>query len=88
MILKLGMDHKVLKVYKASTNDDHGLALTYVMAKSNLVKIAHYADTKPRCQVIFYRTIVVLWFLFAKLVPIKKNQDFMFFLELTFRDNF
>ena len=40
MILKLGMDHKVLKVYKASTNDDHGFALTYVMAKSNLVKIA------------------------------------------------
>ena len=34
MILKLGMQHLELKLYKVDINDDPGLTLTYVMARS------------------------------------------------------
>ena len=37
MILKLGMWHQGLKVYKVYINDDPGLTLTYFTARSNLV---------------------------------------------------
>ena len=37
MILKLGLDHWGLKVYKVYINDDLGLTLTYFMARSNLI---------------------------------------------------
>ena len=59
MILKIGIDHQVLKVYKVYINDDPGftLTLTYFAAKSNLAKIAYCAYTRPRCQVSVYRTI-------------------------------
>ena len=40
MILKLGMQHRVLGYYQVCSNDDPWLTLTYIMAKSNLV---HYA---------------------------------------------
>ena len=36
MILKLGMQHGVLEVYKVYINDDHGMTLTYFTARSNL----------------------------------------------------
>ena len=52
MILKLGMDHQGLKVYKIYINDDPGLTMTYFTARSNLVKLAHCA-----CQVSVYRNI-------------------------------
>ena len=37
MILKLGMQHRGLKLYKVYINDDPGLTLTYFMARSNWV---------------------------------------------------
>ena len=37
MILKLGMYHLGLKLYKVHINDDPGLTLTYFMARSNWV---------------------------------------------------
>ena len=37
MILKLGMYHWVLKLYKIYINDDPGLTLTYFTARSNKV---------------------------------------------------
>ena len=38
MILKLCMYHLGLKLYKVYINDDPGLTLTYLMARSNWVK--------------------------------------------------
>ena len=38
MILKLGMQHLGLKLYKVNINDDPGLTLTYFTARSNWVK--------------------------------------------------
>ena len=40
MILKLGMQHQGLKLYKIYVNDDPGLTLTYFTARSNLVVYA------------------------------------------------
>ena len=37
MILKLGMQHKRLKLYNLYINDDPGLTLTYFTARSNWV---------------------------------------------------
>ena len=48
MILKLGMDQQGLKVYNMYIKDDPGLTLTYFMERSNLIKIAYYAYTRPR----------------------------------------
>ena len=38
MILKLGMQHLGLKLYKVNINDDPGLTLIYFTARSNWVK--------------------------------------------------
>ena len=40
MTLKLGMHHWVLKCYQVCSNDDPGLNLTYLTARSNLVPYA------------------------------------------------
>ena len=37
MILKLGMKHRGLKLYKVCINDDPGLTLAYFMARLNWV---------------------------------------------------
>ena len=37
MILKLGMLHRGLNLYKVNINDDPGLTLTYFTARSNFV---------------------------------------------------
>ena len=37
IILKLGMQHWELKLYKVYINNDPGLSLAYYMARSNLV---------------------------------------------------
>ena len=37
VILKLGMQHEGLELYKVYINDDHGLPLTYFMARSNVL---------------------------------------------------
>ena len=51
MILKLGMYHPGLKLYKVYINDDHGLTLTYFTARLNWVAYVfewgkHAAGTK------------------------------------------
>ena len=51
MILKLGMRHQAIKLYKNYINHDPGLTLTHFMARSTYV-------TYPRSQVSVYRTIV------------------------------
>ena len=40
MILKLGMQHQGLKLFKVYINDDPGSTLSYFMARSNLVAYA------------------------------------------------
>ena len=40
MTLKLGMQHRVLKYYQVYSNNDPGLTLTYITARSNLVPYA------------------------------------------------
>ena len=40
MTLKLGMQHRVLEYYQVYSNDDPGLTLTYITARSNLVPYA------------------------------------------------
>ena len=40
MALKLGMQHRVLEYYQVSSNDDPGLILAYLTARSNLVPYA------------------------------------------------
>ena len=37
MILKFGLQHLGIKLYKVYINDDPGLTLTYFTARSNLV---------------------------------------------------
>ena len=39
MILKLGMEHYVLKLYKVYINDDPELTTTYFTTTSNLAKV-------------------------------------------------
>ena len=39
MILKLGMQHQGLKLYKVYVNDDPGLTLTYFTARSEEGKL-------------------------------------------------
>ena len=40
MILKLGMQHRGLELYKVCINDEHGLTLTFLSERSNLVACA------------------------------------------------
>ena len=37
MILKLGMKHQAMELYKANINHDPGMTLTYFMARSTWV---------------------------------------------------
>ena len=57
MILKLGMQHWGLKLYKLYINDDPGLTLTYFMARSNLVPYAFVWEKGKTMD--FSETIVV-----------------------------
>ena len=57
MILKLGMQHRGLKLYKVYINSDPGLTLTYFTARSNLVPYAFvWEKGKP---MDFSETIVI-----------------------------
>ena len=42
MILKLGMQHWVFKLYKVYINDDPGLTMTYFKERSNMVTFTFY----------------------------------------------
>ena len=57
MIMKLGMEHYVLKLYKVYMNDDPELTLTHFKTMSNLVKLVFVFVRRPRYQVSVYRTI-------------------------------
>ena len=57
MILKLGMSHWGLKLYKVCINDDPGLTLTYFTARSNLVPYAFVWEKGKTMD--FSETIVV-----------------------------
>ena len=39
LIMKLGMEHYTLKLYRVYINDDPGLTLIYFTTMSNLVKL-------------------------------------------------
>ena len=57
MILKLGMSHLGLKLYKVCITDDPGLTLTYFRARSNLVPYAFVWEKGKTMD--FSETIVV-----------------------------
>ena len=57
MILKLGMQHWGLKLYKVCINSDPGLTLTYFTARSNLVLYAFVWEKGKTID--FSETIVI-----------------------------
>ena len=57
MILKLGMQHRGLKLYKVFINSDPGLTLTYFTARSNLVPYAFVWEKGKTMD--FSETIVI-----------------------------
>ena len=57
MTLNLGLHHRVLEYYQVCSNDDPGLTLTYLMARSNLVPYA-FVSVKGKTM-DFSETIVV-----------------------------
>ena len=57
MTLKLGKNHRVLKNYQVCSNDDHGLTLTYITARSNMVCYAFEWEKGKTMD--FSETIVV-----------------------------
>ena len=58
MILKLGMKHWGLKLYKVYINDDPGLTLTYFTARSNLVP---YAFEWEKGKTMDFSEIIVVY---------------------------
>ena len=63
------MDYRELNVYKFFINGDPGLTLTHFMARSNLIKIAYCAYTRPRSQMSVNRTLGPLILFFSKTFP-------------------
>ena len=57
MILKLGMQHRGLKLYKVCIKSDPGLTLTYFTARSNLVPYAFVWEKGKTMD--FSETIVI-----------------------------
>ena len=64
MILKLGMQHQGLKLYKVYINDDPGLTSTYFMTISNLPKIVFVLTVGPD----FRSNLVAYMFVWGKLL--------------------
>ena len=60
MILKLGMQHRVLEYYHVCSNDASGLTLTYFMAKSNLVPYPFVWEKIITMD--FFRNYCSLWY--------------------------
>ena len=73
MILKLGMQHRGIKLYKVYINVDPGLTLTYFTARSNLdtlafamgkkMKTVDFSETIAACDLIVGRCIQLIEFL-------------------------
>ena len=57
MTLKVCMQHLILKYYQICSNDDHGLTLTYLTARSELVPYAFVLEKVKTMD--FSETIVV-----------------------------
>ena len=57
MTLNLGMHHRVIEYYQVCSNDDPGLTLTYLTARSNLVPYAFVWEKGKTMD--FSETIVV-----------------------------
>ena len=60
MILKLGMEYFVLKLYKVFINDDPELTLTYFTTVSNLAKLVFVLIVGPVIRLAFEGPLV-LW---------------------------
>ena len=58
MTLDIGMKHWVFEYYQICSNDDPGLTLTYITARSNLVPYAFVWEKVETME--FSKTIVVL----------------------------
>ena len=48
MTLKVGMEHRVLEYYQICSNDDPGLTLSYIIARSNLIPYAFVWEKKVK----------------------------------------
>ena len=57
MIMKLGTEHYVLKLFESYMNDDPELTLSYFTTISNSEKTCFCSYCRPRYQVSIYRTI-------------------------------
>ena len=57
MILKFGMQHRMLEYYHVLSNDDPGMTLTYFTARSNLVPYAFVWEKGKTMD--FSETIVI-----------------------------
>ena len=64
MILKLGIEHQGLNVYKVCINDDPWLTLTYLTTMSNFAKFTFCAVSRTRYQIRINRIIGPLFFSF------------------------
>ena len=62
MIMKLGMEHYVLKLYKVYINDDPELILTHFKTMSNLAKLVFVLIVGPDIRQAFTGPLVH-WFL-------------------------
>ena len=58
MVLKLGMQHRVLEHYQVYSNDASGLTLTYFTARSNLVP---YAVVWEQVKTMDFSEIIVVY---------------------------
>ena len=77
MILKLGMQHRVLEYYQVCSNDDPGLTMTYFTARSNLVP---YAFVWEKSKTMDFSETVVVYVLYV--LEHNKYQIFLCLIEL------
>ena len=84
MILKLGMQHWKIKLYKVCINGDPGLTLTYFTARSNLgiqaflwekMKTVDFSETIAACQLKVgrYRQLIK----FMKVCEYLRSKSFL-----------
>ena len=71
MIMKLGMEQNVLKLYKVYIDDDPELTLTYFKTMSNLAKLVFLLKVGPDISRAFTEPLV-LWFFLSN------NNNFCF----------
>ena len=58
MTLKVCMQHRVLEYYQICSDDDPGLTVTYLMARSNLVP---YAFVWEKVKTMDFSEIIVVY---------------------------